>query len=135
MTQAVLIAALATSAIQGLVFRGNWKRRRITIERSKGRKVMVRIACVVLAFYALPALVGTGLERFLNGIAADQELKIGIGNSLIFLWVVSLHRLVVLQLVRAVEMRDGWYRLAGVHPRALAALRELQASVNGNPGT
>jgi len=62
-------------------------------------------------------------------------LKIGFGQSLMLLWLVSLQLVIVMQMVRAVELRDGWHRLAGVHPKALAALSGLQASVDGNPGT
>ncbi|QJE96535.1 hypothetical protein [Luteolibacter luteus] len=135
MMQAVFVAVLVIAAIQGLVFRKNWKRRRIVIERSRGWRVAMRIAVAVLAFYGLISAALVMLDRLLTWIAADQLLKIGFGQSLMLLWLVSLQLLIVMQMVRAVELRDGWHRLAGVHPKALAALSGLQASLDGNPGT
>lgn len=135
MMQAVLVAVLAIAAIQALVFRKNWKRRRIAIERSRGWRVALRITVAVIAFYGLISAALAGLDRFLTWIAADQLLKIGFGQSFMVLWLVSLQLVIVMQMVRAVELRDGWYRLAGVHPKALAELGRLQASVSGNPGT
>jgi hypothetical protein len=135
MMQAVFLAVLATTAIQALVFRRNWKSRRITVGGSKGRKRWVLVAVVVLAFYGISSALLAVLDRLFDGISADQELKIGLGHSLMFLWVVSLHVVIVLLLIRAVETRDGWYRLAGVHPGALAELKRLQAGAHANPGT
>lgn len=135
MMQAFLVAVVATAAIQALAFRRNWKGQRITIVRTKGRRVLLRLALVVLAFYGLSTVLWVVLDRFLDGIAADQEMKIGIGNALMFFWIVSLHAVIVLQLVRAVETRDGWYRLAGVHPKALTELQRLQAGGRAHPGT
>lgn len=135
MMQATLVAVLATAAIQAVAFRRNWKGQRIAIGRSKGRRVLLRLALVVLAFYGLSTVLWPVLDRFLDWIAAGQEMKIGIGNALMFFWIVSLHAVIVLQLVRAVEIRDGWHRLAGVHPKALSELQRLQASVHAHPGT
>lgn len=136
MMAAILIAAVALSAIHATAFKRNWKRHRITIRRSKGWKAGLRVAAAVCAFYAIFSCVIIGFDYYRESAGFDQTQKIGIGNSLFFLWMTATHAAIVLQLVRAVEAREGWHRLEGVHPRALEALSRVQGEPpDENPGT
>jgi hypothetical protein len=126
MLRAILIAALVSSAIQAVAFKKNWKRYKITIQRSKGWKAILRVAAVVCLFFALFNFAMVGLDHYLEFAGYDPKQKIGIVNSLFFLWMTSTHAVILLQMVRAVEVRDGWHRLAGVHPKTLGKLLLLQ---------
>lgn len=136
MMGAILIAAVALSAIHAVAFKRNWKRHRVAIQRAKGWKAGLRVAGAVGAFYAIFSFVIIGFDSYRELAGFDQTQKIGIGNSLFFLWMTTTHAAIVLQLVRAVETRDGWHRLEGVHSRALDALSRVQGGPpDENPGT
>lgn len=107
-----------------------WKgeRKSITIHRSIGLRTRLRSVIVSLVSMAVFILAFLLLGHFSRTLQMPQRQQIGLSQALLF--VLCMTQTLGLQSapVRAVETENGWYRLKGVHPLAVASLARVQAA-------
>lgn len=119
-----IISSLGSVAIAA------WKgwNKSITIDRSIGWRANGRVIVGILLAISAFLFASFVLAYLSETLGLPQRQQMGLSQALLFTFCMSQGLGFRMTAIHPVETENGWYRLKGVHPLAIASLARVQAA-------